>query len=104
MGKGIHDANFERIGDGIPILNLHGWSRSSDDAIRLFEPVFEKHSGWQRIYLDLPGHGTTPGHPWIKNSDGMLDFVKDFIELSSMLQRRLIMPLSYIANTYSISK
>ncbi|MEK6221022.1 MAG: alpha/beta hydrolase [Chloroflexota bacterium] len=80
MSKGTQNANFESIGEGIPIISLHGWSGSSAFGIRLLEPVFENHPGWQRFYLDLPGHGKTPAPSWIKNSDGMLEFVQDFIQ------------------------
>ena len=39
-----------------------------------------RDDGWKRIYLDLPGHGRTPGKDWITNQDGMLDVVLDFID------------------------
>jgi pimeloyl-ACP methyl ester carboxylesterase len=45
-----------------------------------FEPIFEIRSGWQRIYLDLPGHGRTPGADWIKGMDQFLEVVQEFTQ------------------------
>jgi pimeloyl-ACP methyl ester carboxylesterase len=44
------------------------------------EPLFRQRDGWKRIYLDLPGHGRTPGKDWITNQDKILDVVLDFID------------------------
>ncbi|GHO89989.1 2-hydroxy-6-oxo-6-phenylhexa-2,4-dienoate hydrolase [Reticulibacter mediterranei] len=44
------------------------------------EPLFVQRSGWQRIYLDLPGMGQTPSNEHIKSTDDLLDVVVDFID------------------------
>ena len=71
---------YELFGDGKPILMLHGWSSDHRPMVREIEPVFKQRPGWKRIYLDLPGHDSTPGKEWITNQDKMLDVVLDFID------------------------
>ncbi len=44
------------------------------------EPIFRQRDGWKRIYLDLPGHGRTPGKEGMANQDMMLEVVLDFID------------------------
>lgn len=39
------------------------------------EPLFEKRSGWKRIYIDLPGMGFSKPQPSIQNSDDILDAI-----------------------------
>ncbi|MDX9640275.1 alpha/beta hydrolase, partial [Bacillus sp. PBL-C9] len=63
------------IGEGFPIVILHGWTLDHQVMFHALEPVFEKHSGWKRIYIDLPGMGRSEAHPSIQNSDDMLEAV-----------------------------
>ena len=44
------------------------------------EPLFNHRAGWKRIYLDLPGHGATPGPAWMQNEDQLLDLLLSFID------------------------
>lgn len=44
------------------------------------EPVFAGRPGWQRIYLDLPGHGKTPAPDWLATQAQMLEIVRGFID------------------------
>ena len=44
------------------------------------EPVFNKISGYKRIYMDLPGMGKTKGESFITSQDLMLDIVIRFIK------------------------
>jgi pimeloyl-ACP methyl ester carboxylesterase len=71
---------YEVLGEGRPIIMLHGWSLSHRHMISDMEPFFTHRTGWQRIYLDLPGHGKTPGKDWITNQDKMLEVVLEFID------------------------
>jgi pimeloyl-ACP methyl ester carboxylesterase len=59
------------------------------------EPGLAERPGWQRIYLDLPGMGQTPGEAWISNSDQMLDVICDFIDQVLPGQRFAIGGYSY---------
>ncbi len=67
--------HYEVIGDGYPVVMLHGWTLDHHVLMHAMEPVFEKRSGWQRIYIDLPGMGRSKPQPSIQNSDDMLDAV-----------------------------
>jgi len=72
--------HYEMLGAGRPIIMLHGWSIDHRHMVSDLEPVFGHRDGWKRIYLDLPGHGRTPGKDWITNQDKILDVVLDFID------------------------
>jgi len=45
-----------------------------------FEPLFDERVGWQRIYVDLPGHGQTEWPPWVSSPDQILDLLMEFID------------------------
>ena len=68
-------------GDGIPVLNIHGWGVDHRLMKGCLEPVFET-SGHQlmRIYFDLPGMGQSIASDAIKNADDMLDVIMAFID------------------------
>lgn len=72
--------HYELLGEGRPIVMLHGWSVDHRYMVSDMEPLFRQRDGWKRIYLDLPGHGRTPGKDWITNQDKILDVVLDFID------------------------
>jgi len=71
---------YELFGEGRPIIMIHGWSVDHRYMVSDMEPLFRQRDGWKRIYLDLPGHGRTPGKDWITNQDKILDVVLDFID------------------------
>ncbi|MFW9844412.1 MAG: alpha/beta fold hydrolase [Candidatus Thorarchaeota archaeon] len=71
---------YEMIGEGFPIIILHGSTLDSRSMIGCMEPIFENRTGWKRIYIDFPGHGQTPGKDWIKSSDDVLQIILDFID------------------------
>jgi pimeloyl-ACP methyl ester carboxylesterase len=50
------------IGEGLPVLIIHGWEMDGKVEELDFEPVFTKAPGFRRIYVDLPGMGTTPAN------------------------------------------
>ena len=72
--------NYEISGTGRPILVLHGTPMDHRGMKGALEPIFTSHKGWRRIYLDLPGHGETPGPKWIENNEQMLDVIVDFVD------------------------
>ena len=72
--------HYELFGLGRPIIMLHGWSVDHHHMMSSMEPLFKHRDGWKRIYLDLPGHGKTPGKDWITNQDKILEVVLDFID------------------------
>jgi pimeloyl-ACP methyl ester carboxylesterase len=72
---------YEEIGAGRPILFLHGWSLDHTLEMFTFEPIFARRPGWRRLYLDMPGHGRTPGPEWIDCMDTILQVILDFIDI-----------------------
>lgn len=72
--------NYEIIGNGKPIIMLHGYHVDHRLMTGCMEPVFENRDEYKRIYIDLPGMGKTKAENWIINSDIMLDIVIDFID------------------------
>jgi pimeloyl-ACP methyl ester carboxylesterase len=71
---------YEQIGAGRPLVFLHGWSLDHRYEQTEYEPIFQTRTGWQRIYIDLPGMGQTIAPPWLTNLDQMLDIVLMFID------------------------
>jgi pimeloyl-ACP methyl ester carboxylesterase len=74
------NVHYESIGKGRPVLMLHGWSLSHRHLLATMEPAFASRDGWRRLYLDLPGHGQTPGRKWISSQDKILEVVLAFID------------------------
>lgn len=72
--------NYKIIGEGKPIIMIHGYYVDHGLMTRCMEPVFSAKEGYKRIYIDLPGMGKSESAEWIKSSDDMLDIVISFIE------------------------
>lgn len=70
---------YERHGDGVPLLALHGWPIDHRVVEASFERVFESRQGWERIYPDLPGMGLTGGSDAIRTPDDVLDVMVAFL-------------------------
>jgi pimeloyl-ACP methyl ester carboxylesterase len=67
------------LGTGLPIVVLPGFALDAEVAAAGFEPAFAaiQPSGWQRIYLDLPGTGGSPaGEP---TSEAVLTAVRETV-------------------------
>lgn len=63
------------IGEGYPIVMLHGWTLDHQVMFHALEPIFKKRNDWKRIYIDLPGMGQTKIQPSIQNSDDILEAI-----------------------------
>jgi pimeloyl-ACP methyl ester carboxylesterase len=72
--------HYEIYGEGIPVLNIHGFSCDLRLMTGCMEPLFADRPGYQRIYIDLPGMGHTPSAEHINGTDDMLAVVLDFID------------------------
>ena len=66
---------YKVIGEGYPIVMLHGWTLDHQVMYHTLEPIFKKQDGWKRIYIDLPGMGQSESQASIKNSDDILEAV-----------------------------
>lgn len=86
---------YESYGSGFPIVLIHGYTADHRIMKGTMELLFEQRSGWQRIYLDLPGMGQTPGSEQIQSTDDILDVVVDFIDTLIPGQPFLIAGVSY---------
>lgn len=75
MKYGIID--YEIIGEGTPVLIIHGWGISRLTMKAAFEPVFSDIGGYKRFYIDLPGMGNSE-HGDVKNSDDILRHLHQF--------------------------
>lgn len=71
---------YEIIGEGCPVIMLHGFGIDHACMKGCMEPVLEGREGYKRIYLDLPGMGKTKGGEWADSSDRILEVVLRFIE------------------------
>jgi pimeloyl-ACP methyl ester carboxylesterase len=72
--------HYETLGEGRPLVILHYGAGDHRVAAAEIEPLFSHRVGWKRIYLDLPGHGTTPGPAWMQNEDQLVDLLLSFID------------------------
>ncbi len=72
--------HYQVVGEGKPIIFLHGFFGISDAMMEIFEPIFENVDGWRRIYIDAPGNGDSEAPEWVKGSDEILDVVEQFID------------------------
>nr|POE94396.1 pimeloyl-[acyl-carrier protein] methyl ester esterase [Quercus suber] len=73
------DLTVQIVGQGFPVLIVHGWTTSGQVEAHDFEPIFTKRSEYRRIYVDLPGMGTSP----VGNAtdlDSMLESVTRWID------------------------
>lgn len=86
---------YEIAGKGKPVLMLHGFPYDHTHMVFEMERHFTQRAGWQRIYLDLPGMGKTPGVDWISSSDDVLNVLEGFLDRVVPNQRFLVAGLSY---------
>ncbi|PFD94698.1 2-hydroxy-6-oxo-6-phenylhexa-2,4-dienoate hydrolase [Bacillus cereus] len=92
---GQADIYYEDIGEGKPILMIHGYTPDHRLMSGCMEPIFTKREGWRRIYIDLPGMGVTKNYDEISCSDEMLNAVLDFIQAVLPDQEYIIAGESY---------
>jgi pimeloyl-ACP methyl ester carboxylesterase len=86
---------YDIVGEGHPLLMLHGWPLDHRHMRAEMEPLFEGRSGWKRIYMDLPGMGQTPGTDAITTQDQMLQVVISFVDRIIPGQHFSVAGLSY---------
>ncbi|MFP3389796.1 alpha/beta fold hydrolase [Brevibacillus sp. SIMBA_040] len=80
MGLGNNHIHYEICGNGYPLVILHGLGTDHRSMKAWVEPLFEKRSGWQRIYMDLPAHGHSSTPDWVKTSDDLLELLLHCID------------------------
>ena len=85
----------EEIGDGRPVVVVHGFSLEHRVVMPNYEPVFEKRSGYRRIYLDMPGHGRTPAPDWLATEDQVLEVLTEFVDAVAPGERLILVGQSW---------
>lgn len=68
------------VGEGRPILILHGSTLDHRHMMESLEPIFEHLDGWKRIYVDMPGHGLSPPQESICTQDDLLGSVLGYVQ------------------------
>jgi pimeloyl-ACP methyl ester carboxylesterase len=86
--------HYEACGEGRPIIILPGWTLNTRWAAHDVEPALQGRPGWQRIYIDPPGHGKTPGKDWITNQDKMLEVLLTCVDQLTAGQNYCLIGLS----------
>lgn len=89
------EINYDVIGNGKPVVMIHGFTPDSRLMKGCMEPIFSKREGYKRIYLDLPGMGETKGSNSINCTDDMLTIVLEFIDYIIPKQSFLLVGESY---------
>jgi pimeloyl-ACP methyl ester carboxylesterase len=85
MKYGILD--YEVIGEGVPVLIIHGWGISKLTMKAAFEPIFTRLDGYKRYYIDQPGMGDSERGD-VRNADDTLKLLHDFA--TDVIQDRFI--------------
>lgn len=75
-----HSVYYKEIGSGKPILCIHGFPEDHRTMLGCVEPIMESLDHYRRIYIDLPGFGSSEMNQGIKNADDMLSFLINFIK------------------------
>ncbi len=86
--------NYEIIGEGKPVLILHGLGCNLEMMKACMEPVFLRKTGYKRIYLDLPGMGKSKCAIEYATADKTLLILKQFVK-SMLHENFLIVGESY---------
>ena len=86
---------YEIIGEGYPVLMLHGWPVDHRIMKGCMEPIFKTRPNYKRIYFDLPGMGKTKGKDWIKGTDDFLKVTMEFVDKIIPNERFIIVGESY---------
>jgi pimeloyl-ACP methyl ester carboxylesterase len=72
--------DIHELGEGTPILFIHGFTIDHRSLLFSLGPVFEQRPGYRRLHVDLPGFGGSPPDPAIDSSDAMADVVLELID------------------------
>jgi len=74
--------NYKTLGEGKPLLILHGWGSRSDNWQKVGEILAK--SGIKVIIPDLPGFGKSDKPQTAWNLDDYCDFVEEFVKILNL--------------------
>lgn len=89
------EVHYESIGEGRPLVALHGWPADHHHVRNDLEPVFVDRPGWRRIYPDLPGMGQSPGNRALQSQADVVTLVARFVEQVAGGERFVVAGTSY---------
>jgi len=87
--------NFEAVGEGRPLLVLHGLGADHRFGLHRYEPVFRTRTGWRRIYPDLPGMGRSPGADRLTSPEDYVDLLLAFMDAVAPGERFALVGVSW---------
>lgn len=76
----LANISYEVIGQGIPVLLIHGFSLDRQVMKGAYEPLFEQFDSFKRIYVDLPGMGESKEEKGLLGSHDILNSLLDFVD------------------------
>lgn len=71
--------NYEIMGEGQPVLLIHGLACDMNLMKGCMEPVFSNVEGYKRIYIDLPGMGKSNALLEETSTDAILEVLIKFV-------------------------
>ncbi len=77
--QGLH-LHYKLIGNGFPLLIIHGWRGNMGTMEAVFELLFTSNSDIKRVYIDLPGMGDSTSGSYLSSTDDVLEELFDFID------------------------
>lgn len=86
--------HFVERGTGTPVVFFHGFGPDHRSLLP-FDPVFERHGGWRRIYPDLPGMGRTPAGSDLYGTEAVARTAATFVR-----ERVGANPFALVGNSY----
>ncbi len=72
--------HYDMIGEGKPVLLLHGLGCNMDMMKGCMEPVFFRKGQYKRIYVDLPGMGKSGAEKEFASADCILELLSAFVK------------------------
>ncbi len=79
--------SFIEVGNGKPIVFIHGWGRSADDFLPLIEAI---DGDYRKIAIDLPGHGSSDEPTGDLSLDGLIVTLKEFFAKENIVDPILV--------------
>jgi pimeloyl-ACP methyl ester carboxylesterase len=85
---------YDAIGDGVPLLALHGAYSARGEVRQLLEPMISARSV-RRVYMDLPGHGDSRPSSGVGSPDQVLDLIDRLLDKEAPMGRFLVFGHSF---------